>query len=253
MLLTRIIPCLLLEGQGLVKTIKFKNPTYIGDPINAVKIFNEKESDELLVLDISVTNNTNGINFNLISNIAEECFMPFSYGGGINELGQIEKLLRLGVEKVVLNSVTAKDPEFIKNASIAFGGSTIIVSIDVKKRLFNKYGVFVKGGRSYTGFNALDHAVYAEEQGAGELIITSMERDGTMLGYDLDLIKLITGSVSIPVIASGGAGEIKDFDLAINEAHASAAAAGSIFVYHGRRKAVLINYPTTEELEPYFT
>ncbi len=249
MIINRVIPCLLLRNKGLVKTVKFKDTTYIGDSINAVKIFNEKEVDELMFLDIDATNKKTEPPYKLIQNIAEECFMPFCYGGGIKTIEQIRKITKSGAEKIAINTEAFKNPQFIKNASDEFGSSTIVISIDVKKNLFGKYNVFINGGKKKTHSNPLDYAKKVEQYGAGEIIINSIDRDGTMTGYDIDLISTISDNVNVPVIALGGAGNIEHIKEVIKKGKASAAAAGSFFVFHGRRKAVLISYPDYEEIK----
>jgi len=253
MLKERVIPCLLLKGGGLVKTIRFKDPKYVGDPINAVKIFNDKEVDELAVLDIRATIDEREPQFELISQIASECFMPLSYGGGIQSIEQIEKLLKLGVEKIILNNAAIHTPELIKHSAELVGRQSIVVSIDVKRSAFGKYYVFAHGGRKKTNIDLLGHATHMEKLGAGELILTSIDRDGTQDGYDLKLIKSITDAVSIPVIASGGAGKLSDFEGAIKTGGASAVAAGSMFVFYGKHRAVLINYPSQKDLKKHLT
>jgi len=248
----RLIPCLLLRRNGLVKTVKFGESTYIGDPINAVKIFNEKEADELVFLDIDATKAGKEPSCELIRNIASECFMPFSYGGGVNSLVQIETLLKSGAEKIVINTAAFTQKGFIKEASRQFGSSTIVVSVDVKRSLFGNYSVFVRGGSRNTGKNPVEYAKEMEEAGAGEIFLNNIDRDGTMKGYDIDLIKSVSRTVSIPVIACGGAGSIDDLRIAVTEGGASAAAAGSLFVFHGPRRAVLITYPSYKEISSLF-
>ncbi|MCX6334996.1 MAG: AglZ/HisF2 family acetamidino modification protein [Bacteroidia bacterium] len=248
----RIIPCLLLRNNGLVKTIRFKDSVYIGDPINAVRIFNEKEVDELIFLDIDATREKREPSFSLIKKIAEECFMPFSYGGGISTLQQIEDIIKSGAEKIIINTQAVVKKDFIKEAAVRFGGSTIVVSMDIKKKLIGGYMVHINGGRQNTGKNPVEFAKEMEEQGAGELFINAIERDGTMEGYDMELIKSVTKTVSIPVIACGGAGNLNDLGQAVREGGASAAAAGSLFVFHGKRKAVLITYPSYKEISDLF-
>jgi cyclase len=243
MLRTRVIPCLLLKGNGLVKTIKFKNPTYIGDPINAIKIFNDKEVDELVFLDITASKEKKGPNFKLISEITTECFMPLGYGGGITTIEQIEKLFNLGVEKVILNSITHTQPELIKKATDIFGSQSIVASIDVKKHwLTKKQAVYSLSGEQSTGYSPIDYAKKMEDAGFGEIIINSIDQDGTMSGYDLALIEAVSKSVKVPVVALGGAGSIDDLLLA-KKAGASAVAAGSLFVFQKAHRAVLITYP----------
>ncbi len=243
MLKTRVIPCLLLKNLGLVKTVKFSDPKYIGDPINAVKIFNDKEVDELIFLDITATNEKRKPSFEFISRIAKECFMPFSYGGGIRSLEDIKEILRLGTEKVVINSYAFENPGFIKEASKIFGRQSIIASIDVKKN-----EVFTNSGTRPTGLNPVDYAIKMEQMGTGEIFLNSIDKDGIMEGYDLELVKSVSEKVNIPVIISGGAGKLEDFKKAINHG-ASAVSAGSMFVFIGKNRAVLINYPNQRELE----
>ncbi|AXT61835.1 glycosyl amidation-associated protein WbuZ [Aquimarina sp. AD10] len=249
MALKRIIPCLLLRDSGLVKTIKFKNSTYIGDPINAVKIFNEKEVDELVFLDIDATNDRKEPPYQLIHDIATECFMPFCYGGGIKTIDQIRRLIASGAEKVAINSEAFYNPQFVQEAAVVFGSSTIVVSIDYKKNLFGKQMVYVNGGRKSTKKDPLTYALEMEKLGAGELFLNSIEKDGMMNGYDIDLIKKISEEVSIPVIACGGAGELNDFKNAFKEGKASAVAAGSLFVFQGKKRGVLISYPDPKEIK----
>lgn len=252
MLKIRVIPVLLLKNNGLVKTVKFKSPKYIGDPINAVKIFNDKEVDELIFLDISATPNKLGPNFNLIKNIASEAFMPFGYGGGISTIDEIEKLFHLGVEKVILNTSAYNNPQLITKAAKVYGNQSIVVSIDVKTNFFKKKHIFVNCGKHKINQNPVEYAQIIEELGAGEIFINSIDRDGTMTGYDLELVKSISDAVNIPVVACGGAGNLQDFRKAVLKANASAVAAGSMFVFNGIHKAVLISYPSYNELERLF-
>ncbi len=249
MALKRIIPCLLLRDFGLVKTIKFKNSTYIGDPINAVKIFNEKEVDELIFLDIDATNNKKEPPYQLIHDIATECFMPFCFGGGIKSVEQIRKLIASGAEKVAINSEAFYSPQFIREAVAIFGGSTIVISIDYKKNIFGKQMVYVNGGRKSTKKDPLSYAVEMEKLGVGELFLNSIERDGMMNGYDLEMIQKISEKVSIPVVACGGAGELNHFKGAFLKGKASAVAAGSLFVFQGKKRGVLISYPNPKEIK----
>jgi cyclase len=252
MKIKRLIPCLLLRNNGLVKTVKFKESTYIGDPINTIKIFNEKEVDELFFLDIDATRLKREPPYELIQNIASECFMPFAYGGGINSLEQIERLIKSGSEKVIINTHAYLENNFLKEAVHQFGSSTIAVSMDVKKEFLRGNIVYVKGGTQSTGINPVDYAKKVESDGAGEIMINSIDRDGVMEGYDIELIKSISGSVRIPVIACGGAGSLNDFSLAVKHGGASAVAAGSFFVFHGKRRAVLITYPSYSEISELF-
>jgi cyclase len=252
MLNIRVIPCLLLRGQGLVKTVQFKDAKYVGDPINAVKIFNEKEVDELILLDILATVEQRRPPLKLISEVASECFMPLCYGGGICSLDDIKEIFNLGVEKVAVNTYAINNPYFIKEAAEKFGSQSIVLAIDVKRNLLGDYEVFTHGGRKSTKLDPVKLAMEIEEMGAGEIFLNSIDRDGTMQGYDIELIKKVTEAVSIPVIACGGASKLSDFAVAIKEGGASAVAAGSLFVFHGEERAVLISYPSVQELEHIF-
>lgn len=249
MLKARVIPCLLLKGEGLVKTKKFSSPTYIGDPINAVKIYNEKEVDELMFLDINASKEKRGPNFDYLKDIASECFIPLCYGGGISSIEEIRRLLRIGIEKVSLNSVNFTNPKLLQEAAKLFGSSTIVGSIDVKSNLFRKTKVFNSSLKKVTKIDPVEFAKILEGNGAGELLINVVERDGMLAGYDYELIKKITDQVNIPVIACGGASGLEDIARVVKYSGASAAAAGSIFVYQGGNKGVLINYPSYQQLE----
>lgn len=249
MLRPRIIPCLLLKGHGLVKTLRFREPRYIGDPVNSIRIFNDKEVDELIVLDITATIEGRKPDFGLISDLASETFMPIAYGGGITELSDVHKLISSGVEKVVINSKAVENSELIKIISSSIGSQSVVVSIDVNKNIFGKYKVFSHSGNKNTGLDPLEWSRVMETMGAGELFINSIDRDGTMSGYDIELIRGISNAVNIPVIAAGGAGSLNDLKVVLRDGGASAAAAGSMFVFNGRHKAVLITYPTNEEID----
>jgi imidazole glycerol-phosphate synthase subunit HisF len=231
-----------------VKTTAFRNPVYVGDPLNAIRIFNEKEVDELIFLDITATNENRSPRFEYIESIATECFMPLTYCGGVRTFGDIKKLLTLGVEKVGLNTAAIENPDVIRKATEAFGNQSIVVSIDVKKNLFGKHKVYSHGGTRARDIEPVAHAIKMQEFGAGEILLNSIDQDGVMQGYDTKLLKQVTGAVSIPVIACGGAGSIEHFVNAVNEGGASAVAAGSMFVFYGKHKAVLINYATQTEL-----
>lgn len=244
----RIIPCLLLKNKGLVKSIRFNNFQYIGDPINAVRIFNAREADELIFLDILASLENRTISLDLVKKIGEEAFMPFAVGGGITSIHQMREIIQAGAEKIIMNTAAVKNLSLIKNAVDEFGSSTIVVSIDVKKTLLKKERVFIYSGTKSTSYTPIEFVTLAAEMGAGEIMINSIDRDGVMSGYDIDLIRRVSDSVDIPVIACGGAGSIDNMRVAYLEGHASALAAGSIFVYHGARKAVLINYPSREEI-----
>jgi cyclase len=249
MLKTRLMPCLLVSDGRLVKTVKFKNPAYIGDPVNAIKIYNEKEVDELILLDITATLEGRKPNFAFLSEVANECFMPLAYGGGVRDLEDIKRIFSLGIEKVAINSYAVENPAFIEKAATTFGSQSILLSLDVKKNLFGKYGVYTQGGRQGTSYDPVAWAVEAERLGAGEILLNSIDQDGTMEGYDLRLIKKVTEAVHVPVIACGGAGKLHDFQAAVAEGGASAVAAGSMVVYQGKNKGVLINFPSRDDLK----
>lgn len=252
MIKTRVIPCLLLRNRGLVKTVKFKDPKYLGDPINVVKIFNDKEVDELVFLDITATVEKKRPPFDLLASIATECFMPLCYGGGVRNLDDMKTLFSLGIEKVALNSYAVENSTFVRAAADLFGSQSVIVSIDVKKSLLGKYKVFTHCGTVSTGLEPVKFAVEMEKQGAGELLLNSIDRDGMMQGYDLELIKQVSAAVGIPVVACGGAGKVQDLGEAVKSGGASAAGAGSIFVFQGPHRAVLISYPSPKELQGLF-
>jgi len=249
MLKARVLPCLLLKNRGLVKTTGFRDPVYVGDPINAVRIFNEKEVDELVFLDITATVERKEPPLQVIAEIAGECFMPLCYGGGIRSTEQIREILGLGVEKVAINSAAAQDPSLISRAAREFGSQSIVVSMDVRKSLLGKRQVATFGATKSLGIDPVSYAQRMEAAGAGELMVTSIERDGTMKGYDLDLVRAVVDAVSIPVIACGGAGSVADLAAVVGEAGASGAAAGAMFVFHGKHRAVLISYPSRAEIE----
>ena len=244
----RIIPCLLIHDGQLVKTINFKNPNYLGDPINAVKIFNEKEVDELCVLDISPYKDKQ-INYSLLGDMATEAFMPMSYGGGIRTLDEAKRLYHMGFEKVIINTAFIENETLITEIAEFAGSQSVVVSIDVKKTGFlKKQECFIRCGTTRGKLMPVDAAQKAELLGAGEILLNSIDNDGTMKGYDLELVRAVCDATSIPVIACGGAGKLADLRRVVHEAGAHAAAAGSLFVYYGKKKAVLINYPTEQEM-----
>jgi cyclase len=245
MLRPRITPCLLVHQGGLVKTVGFKTPKYVGDPINAVKIFNEKEADELVVLDIDATVNNTEPDYRMIANLAAECRMPLCYGGGIKTLEQAKRIISLGVEKVAISSAAVEHPELITKISQEIGRQSVVVVLDVKKRLFSKdYDVFTRNAGNNTKRSVFDLAVEAEKLGAGELLINSIDIDGAMTGYDLALAEKIRRVVNIPITILGGAGSLADIEALIRACGVIGASAGSLFVFKGIYKAVLINYPT---------
>lgn len=252
MFLPRIIPVLLLKGKGLVKTVQFKNPRYLGDPINAVRIFNDLKADELVFLDITASVEERSILSSLIRDIGDEAFMPFGVGGGFKDLPEIELALKSGAEKVILNLVLHRNPAVVSEAVKNFGSQSIVASIDAKKSFLGKYQVMIQSANSKTGRNPVEMAKIAEDLGCGEIIINSVDQDGMMKGYDLELVKSVAESVHIPVVACGGAGSLDDLFKVCDEGKAHAAAAGSLFVYHGTRKAVLINYPGKKEVMETF-
>lgn len=247
MLRTRVMPCLLLEDGGLVKTINFKNPTYIGDPINSVRIYNELEVDELIFLDIKASKNKTKPLFRKIEEIASECFMPVTYGGGIRELDDVKRLFDLGVEKIALNTFAYENPDFISKVANIYGSQSLVIAIDVKKTIFGSNKVYIYDGTKKTKYTPVEYAKKAQDCGAGEILLNSIDRDGVMSGFDVDLIKEISHSVSIPMIAMGGAGELNDIVLA-KKAGASAIALGSMAVYQNKNRGILINFPTQKEL-----
>ncbi len=238
----RIIPILLLKGDGLVKGIAFKDHKYLGDPMNAVRIFNDKEVDELMFLDIEASLKGRTPNVEFIRKLADECYMPFGVGGGISDVEQIREILEAGAEKVSINTSAVRNPELIREASNIFGAQSIVVSIDVRKSWLGKYSVYIKSGSEQTGLDPVDWARKVQDLGAGEILLTRIENDGTMNGYDLDLIRSIAPALEVPLIASGGAGKAEDFEAALSSG-ASAVAAGAKFVLHGKHRAVLITYP----------
>jgi cyclase len=248
MLKTRVIPCLLVKNGGLVKTKQFKDPKYVGDPINAIKIFNAKEVDELILLDITATLEKRGPDMKMISQIVSECFMPLGYGGGIRNIEEMKEIFNLGAEKIIINSYAVENPEIIQRASRIFGSQSIIVSIDVKKSKSGKYEILIYGGTISAKMEIEDFVIKMEKMGAGEIFLNSMDNDGMMGGYDLELIKKVSRCLTIPVIVSGGAGKMEHFKDAI-ENGASSVAAGSMFVFYGKNRAVLISYPDRKEIE----
>lgn len=251
MLRTRVIPCLLLQNGGLVKTVRFSKPKYVGDPINAIRIFNEKEVDELMVLDILASREGREPDFALIEQFAGECFMPLCYGGGVRTIEQARQLFALGVEKICLQSAALKNPSLISELAGRFGSQSIVVSVDVKRNWLNKTRLYesFSGKTSQHGWMEFMHDMV--KRGAGEIVLNAVDRDGSMQGYDLELLQQATDSISVPLIALGGAGSLDHLKQAI-KAGASAVAAGSLFVFHGPHRAVLISYPKYQELEHLF-
>ncbi len=249
MLRTRIIPCLQLIDQSLVKTVKFDRYGYIGDPINTVRIFNELEVDELCFLDIRATVEKREPNIKILEEIASECFMPLSYGGGLNNFETVKKIFSTGFEKIVINSYAMENPDFVTKVSEYFGAQSVIGSIDIKKNIFGKYSVFGKDGTEKTKLNPIEWAIRLKELGAGELLVTSMDRDGTWEGFDVEIIRQISEAVSVPVIANGGAGTIEHIAEVVHIGKASAVALGSMVVYQKKGMGVLVNFPDKNKLE----
>jgi imidazole glycerol-phosphate synthase subunit HisF len=243
MIRKRVIPCLLLKDRGLVKTVKFKDPKYVGDPVNAIRIFNEKEVDELVLLDISATAAKREPDFELLAEIASECFMPICYGGGITKLEHAQRLFALGVEKVSVNSASAESFDLITEIAKVYGSQSVVASVDCKKSLFGGYSVFTHNGSRDSKKTPVEMARALEEAGAGEIFLNSIDRDGTQKGYDLSLIANVVNSVHVPVVACGGAGSVADLISVFDHCPVSAVSAGSLFVFHGKHRAVLISYP----------
>lgn len=249
MLKTRIIPCLQLIGDSLVKTVRFSNPGYIGDPVNTVRIFNELEVDELCFLDIRATAEGRTPNLSILQQISNECFMPLSYGGGVRDLAMAKQILSTGFEKIVINTEAYRNPSVVTSVADHFGAQAVIGSIDVKKNLWGKYQVFVKDGTEKTSLDPLEWAHKLESLGAGEILLTSIDRDGTWTGFDVELTRKVAESVSIPVIANGGAGSIAHIGDVVKRGHASAVSLGSMVVYQKKEMGVLVNFPDKAELE----
>lgn len=249
----RIIPILLLKKNGLVKSVKFDDHRYIGDPINAVRIFNDLKADELAFIDITATLENRLVSLEFVRNVGEEANMPFSVGGGIRTLEDIRRILKAGAEKIILNTIAGEKPGFVRQAADAFGSSTITVCVDVKRNLFKKTFAWIRAGKTNTKISPVDYARQMESMGAGELLVQSIERDGTMSGYDMELIRSISEEVTIPVTALGGAGHLDHLKALYKTTVINGLAAGSLFVYHGERRAVLVNYPGQDEITEVFS
>jgi len=233
-----------VQNRGLVKTIRFSQPKYVGDPINAVRIFNEKEADELIVLDIDATSQRREPDYKMIRNLAAECRMPLCYGGGVTSVDHIKKIISLGVEKVAISAAAVNNPELISDAASVVGNQSIVVVLDVKKRRFSsKYDVYTNNGKRPTKHEVCDLAGYFEQLGVGEIVINSIDRDGTMQGYDIKVLDQVRKSVSVPITALGGAGSMDSIRSLVDKYGIIGAAAGSLFVFKGKYRAVLINYP----------
>lgn len=255
MLRSRIIPCLLVHKKGLVKTVQFKDPKYVGDPINAVKIFNEKEVDEIIVLDIDATIEKRGPNFEMIKNLAIECRMPFCYGGGVTTVDQAKKIVQLGAEKVAFSSSAINNTNLLRDVGNAIGQQSVVVVADYKKKgLFGKLEIFTHNGKKSTGIGLFEYIQELQKIGIGEIVLNSIERDGKMNGYDIQVSKKVRGIFDGPLTLLGGAGKLDDIKEVVDEFKIIGAAAGSLFIFKGKYKAVLINYPSfgdrTEFLNP---
>jgi imidazole glycerol-phosphate synthase subunit HisF len=247
MLRPRIIPCLLVHDKGLVKSVQFKNHKYVGDPINAVRIFNEKEVDELMVIDIDATVENREPDYKMIENLAAECRMPLCYGGGVKTVAQAQRIFSLGVEKIAVSAAAIADISLIKKMGDVVGSQSVVVVVDVKKKLLGGYEVYTHNGKKKTGKNPFEYVKELEKAGAGEIVINAIDQDGTMKGYDLPLIEKVREAITIPMSVLGGAGSLQDIGQLISKFGIIGAAAGSLFVFVGKYKAVLINYPKREE------
>ncbi len=252
MIQARVIPCLLLHGNGIVKTKKFKEAVYIGDPVNAVRIFSDKEADEIVILDIDASREGREPNYELIAEMAGEAFMPVAYGGGVRSLEQIRRLIRSGVEKVVINTLATESTDTIRAAVDVFGSQAIVGAVDVRTELLGGYAVVAKSATVTTKLNLKQHLQSLLQAGVGELFVNNVDRDGCMTGYDMALVRSVT-QASVPVVVCGGAGTLAHLREAVIDGGASAVAAGSMFVFHGKHKAVLINYPKAAELQEIFS
>ena len=253
MLRPRIIPCLLVQKGGLVKTVNFAAPKYVGDPLNAVRIFNEKEVDELIVVDIDATSDGREPDYSLIRNLAAECRMPLCYGGGVRTIDQVKKIISLGVEKVAIGAAAVEAPALLQEASVQVGRQSVVAVLDVRKRQDGSYEVFIRNGTKATGRDPVEFARSVEHLGAGEVLLNSIDRDGAMAGYDLALARKIRQAVSIPMTVLGGAGSLRHIDELIGELGTVGAAAGSLFVFKGVYRAVLISYPGSADRDALFS
>jgi cyclase len=252
MLRPRIIPSLLLHDKGLVKTVNFKSPKYVGDPINAVRIFNEKKVDELAFFDIDATVINKEPDYILIGKLANQSRMPLCYGGGVNSVDKAQKIFGLGIEKISLSSAVIQNPHLVTQIAYRVGSQSVIVVLDIKKKLLGGYEIYTHNGKKSTGINPINFAKELEQLGAGEIIINSIDQDGVMKGYDMNLIDKIAEMVSIPLTVLGGAGSLADIEKVIDKHGVIGVAAGSLFVFKGPYKAVLINYPSQVEKNKIF-
>ncbi len=247
MLRSRIIPCLLVHNKGLVKTIKFKDPKYVGDPLNTVRIFNEKEVDELMVIDIDATREKRGPDINLIKNLAHECRMPLCYGGGVTTADEAKQIINMGAEKVAISAGAINNPQFVSVLAQAVGSQSVIVVLDVKKKFLGGYEAYTHNGTVATGKDPVELSKHFENLGAGEIIINSIDQDGTMTGFDYKLCDKVRDAISLPMTLLGGAGSIEHIEETIQRYTTIGVAAGSLFVFKGKYRAVLISYPSIDE------
>lgn len=248
MLRPRIIPCLLIHNGGLVKTTRFTEAKYVGDPINAVRIFNEKEVDELIIADIDATVASREPNYNLIAKLASECRMPLCYAGGVKTPEQIERVISLGVEKVAISSAAIESPGLVAEAARRVGNQSVVVVMDIKQTgVLRRYELYTHNGKRPTGLHPAEFARKVAAEGAGEIVVNSIDRDGTMKGYDFELVQAVRESVNVPLSVLGGAGELNDIQELIRRHGTIGAAAGSLFVFKGKYRAVLIQYPTRQQ------
>ena len=252
MLQTRVIPCLLLKGDVLVKTVNFKRASYIGDPVNTARIFNELEVDEITLLDISVTNNNKSPDFKILSELANECFMPLAYGGGINNFEDAKKIFQIGIEKIIINSAAFSNPFLITELAEHFGSQSVVISIDVKKNMFGKYQVYSNSGKKRQKVDPVVWAKEVERLGAGEILLTAIHQEGTWKGFDIIILEKISNAVNIPVVANGGASSIDDIGKAVKQGSASAVSLGSMVVYQNKGMGVLVNFPDKNKLNKIF-
>jgi imidazole glycerol-phosphate synthase subunit HisF len=252
MLDPRLIPCLLMSNGALVKTVRFKDFTYVGDPGNAVRIFNQKEVDELVLLDIHATTKNAGIDFETIEKLVTECFMPICYGGGVRTLEDMRRLFAIGIEKISLGAAAFEVPGLVRQAATEFGSQAVVVTLDVKKSLLGHYSVKIRNGGKDTGYSAVDAARFFVEEGAGEILLYSIDRDGTWSGFDIKLLSDLTSAVNVPVIATGGAGSLEHVGAAVKQGGASAVAIGSMAVFQGKDLGVLIKFPSRKDQEATF-
>lgn len=247
MLATRLMPCLLMSNGALVKTVRFKEGSYVGDPVNALRIFNQKEVDELILLDIHATTQGRGIDFETLEKLTSECFMPICYGGGVRTLEEMRRLYALGIEKVSLGAAAFEVPDLVRQAASEFGAQAVVVTLDVRRRLMGRSTVCIRNGKRDLKLSPVKAARSVEAHGAGELLLNSIDRDGTWSGFDLGLVEAVTQAVSVPVVATGGAGSLEHIKLAVQLGGASAVAIGSMAVFQAQGLGVLIKFPSRQD------